>query len=131
MSVRSFARFGSAISLAANLRLGGPGKIMVFATQNTYIRETSGNNIEVYVQGSRTASFEADGGILHGSWNVESSLVTSDRRLKSNIMPLQRTLRDVILPRGEKKAPAAVDLAGAPGPSAGSKSATGGDGALW
>jgi hypothetical protein len=51
--------------------------------------------------------------------------------LKSNIVPLQRTLRDVILPRGEKKAPAAMDLPATAAQSAGGKSAAGGDGALW
>jgi len=73
----------------------------------------------VFVDEKRSATFEEDGGILHGSWNVESSLVTSDRRLKTNIQPLQRTLRDVVLPRGEKKAPEQP-----------AKAATG-DGALW
>jgi hypothetical protein len=88
--------------------------------ENTYIRyDATGNALQIYVGEEKAATFESDGGILHGSWNVESSLVTSDRRLKTNIMPLQRTLRDVILPRGEKKVPARPD-----------KGATG-DGALW
>jgi len=61
--------------------------------------------------------------MLHGSWDVETSLVTSDRRLKTNIMPLQRTLRDVMMPRGEKKAPST-------GIATSGKKAEG-DGALW
>merc|ERR1719387_12230 len=109
------ARLGSTLSLFGPLRLGAhaTGKAQVIfntysggANKNTYIRESSSSNLEVYIQGTKSATFESDGGILHGSWNVESSLVTSDRRLKTNIMPLQRTLRDVIAPRGEKKAPA-------------------------
>jgi hypothetical protein len=102
------------------------GKALAFATATTYITERS-SNLEVYVGGTKTATFESDGGVLHGSWNVESSLVTSDRRLKTNIMPLQRTLRDVIAPRGEKKAPeGSTPVAG----QEGGKAKTG-DGALW
>jgi hypothetical protein len=101
---------------------------VTFATATTYITERS-SNLEVYVGGTKTATFESDGGVLHGSWNVESSLVTSDRRLKTNIMPLQRTLRDVVAPRGEKKA----SLGSTPTPAAGQEGgkAKTGDGALW
>merc|ERR1719272_1404988 len=42
-------------------------------------------------------------------------------------MPLQRTLRDVIVPRGEKKAPTGT---GSPSGMTGGKGASG-DGALW
>merc|ERR1711896_86455 len=132
MSVRGIVRLGSGLSLASSLRLGDEGKQVMWTTATTYIREVSGD-VTVYVGGSRSATFETDGGILHGSWNVESSLVTSDRRLKSNIMPLQRTLRDVILPRGEKKAPAAggagTGLATTGALAGGKKGA--GDGAIW
>jgi hypothetical protein len=64
-----------------------------FTTSNTYIYEASGGAVEVWVKGSRAASFESDGGILHGSWHVDNALVSSDRRLKKDIVPLQRTLR--------------------------------------
>jgi hypothetical protein len=124
------SRLGSTLSLFGPIQVGKhtAGKAQVIfntysggANKNTYIRESSGSDLEVYVGGVKSATFESDGGILHGSWNVESSLVTSDRRLKTNIMPLQRTLRDVIAPRGEKKVVAAAPATGG----------TSGDGALW
>lgn len=125
MSVRGIVRLGSGLSLVSGLRVPYTGKAIAFATATTYITETS-NDLLVYVNNVKTATFESDGGILHGSWNVESSLVTSDRRLKTNIMPLQRTLRDVIAPRGEKKAPGSTQVAGQEGGKGKS-----GDGALW
>jgi len=126
MSVRGIVRLGSGLSLVSGLRVPYTGKAIAFTTATTYITERS-SNLEVYVGGTKTATFEADGGILHGSWNVESSLVTSDRRLKTNIMPLQRTLRDVIAPRGEKKAPLGSTQVAA---QEGGKGKAG-DGALW
>merc|ERR1712039_974045 len=80
-----------------------------------------------YVGGFKAATFESDGGILHGSWNVESNLITSDRRLKTNIMPLQRTLRDVIAPKAEKKVATPSQLRS----SSHSQASPGSDGALW
>jgi len=119
VSVRGIVRLGSGLSLASSLRLrGDAGEALVFSTASTYFKELS-NELQVYVQGTRTATFEADGGVLHGSWNVESSLVTSDRRLKTNIVPLQRTLREVIAPKAEKKV------------TTGKSQAASGDGALW
>lgn len=119
VSVRGIVRLGSGLSLASSLQLrGDAGKALVFSTANTYFKELSGD-IQVFVAGTRTATFESDGGILHGSWNVESSLVTSDRRLKTNIVPLQRTLREVIAPKAEKKV------------TTGKSQAASGDGALW
>merc|ERR1719223_2584848 len=136
MSVRGIVRLGSGLSLASNLRLGGESADpkLQFKTATTFIKEATSGAIEVYVDdGSGTAvksaTFESDGGVLHGSWDVETSLVTSDRRLKTNIMPLQRTLRDVIVPRGEKKAPSS-SAGSAAGTTAGGKRAEG-DGALW
>jgi len=120
-------RLGADLSLMSNLRLGSSAEMLQFNTATTYIKENSG--LEVYIGGTKSATFESDGGMLHGSWDVETSLVTSDRRLKTNIMPLQRTLRDVMMPRGEKKAPAS-----SAGPSAGiatSGKRAEGDGALW
>jgi len=73
-------------------------------------------------------TIETDGGILHGSWNLDAALITSDRRLKTNIVPLQRTLRDVIAPRGEQKVE--TSSKGVPAMPASGKGAAG-DGALW
>merc|ERR1719491_1350335 len=57
-------------------------------------------------------------------------LITSDRRLKSNIMPLQRTLREVIAPRSDKKVAGGTrtptGAGGGQSPGAGGR-----DGAIW
>jgi len=128
MSVRGIVRLGSGLSVAASIR-SPAAKALIFDSvtndEDTYLRYDS-SSVQVFVGGTRSATFESDGGVLHGSWNVESSLVTSDRRLKTNIMPLQRTLRDVIAPRGEKKSAAA---GGATAAATGKGGA--GDGALW
>lgn len=119
MSLRSMARLGDNLSVFGQKVFLGGGP-----SPSAPEIHTESTELKIYIGGASTpsATFESDGGILHGSWNVESSLVTSDRRLKTNIMPLQRTLRDVIAPRGDKKEPSA--------PDARSKGAAG-DGALW
>jgi hypothetical protein len=125
VSLRSFARLGSTLSIVGQIKIGSDNTGIQFgADYNANSVGTkiikNGNTIEVHAGGVKSATFESDGGILHGSWSVESALVTSDRRLKTNIMPLQRTLREVVLPRGEQKT---SDLASSQGQR--------GDGALW
>lgn len=120
MSLRSFARLGSTLSIVGQIKIGSDDGIQIGADSSVNKIVKNGNTIEVYAGGVKSATFESDGGILHGSWSVESALVTSDRRLKTNIMPLQRTLREVVLPRGEQKT-------SDPASSQGQR----GDGALW
>lgn len=134
MSIRGCTRLGSGLSIFNTLRLNGAdtdgvNKFLTFSNADTYIAQGS-SKLEVWVNTGKSATFESDGGILHGSWNVESSLVTSDRRLKTNIMPLQRTLREVVAPRGEKKAPTGIAGVPSPSQSIGAKNAAS-DGALW
>jgi len=62
---------------------------------NTYITETS-SGMEIYVSGTRAVTFEQSGGTLHGVWDADNALSLSDRRLKKDIVPLQRTLRDAL-----------------------------------
>merc|ERR1712008_221094 len=92
VSLRRYVRLGSGLSLGGDLRV--PNYIR-FENANTYMMET-GSGLEFYVSGSKAMTMENDGGILHGSWNSESVFVTSDRRLKTDIKPLQRTLRQVV-----------------------------------
>jgi hypothetical protein len=68
--------------------------------QDSYVTYAS-SSLFLYVGGQKTVTFESDGGILHGSWNAESPLITSDRRMKREIVPLQRTLRAVVQPRDD------------------------------
>uniref|UniRef100_A0A7S1RR68 Peptidase S74 domain-containing protein n=1 Tax=Alexandrium catenella TaxID=2925 RepID=A0A7S1RR68_ALECA len=119
LSVRGFVRLGAGLSM-----VGGMTANPLYFNSNTYFKENSGV-VEAYVGGTKALTLESDGGILHGSWNSESVLVTSDRRLKRDITPLQRTLRsampgrDAVKPKGLTKV------------GEGAGAASGGDGALW
>jgi len=116
LSVRGIARLGQGLSLVGNIR--GPQQL-IFSSGTTYISENSGSSVmEFYVGNSKAMTVESDGGILHGSWNSENVFVTSDRRLKKEINPLQRTLRSVMPGRDGLKVAKAGDM-------------TSGDGALW
>lgn len=84
LSVRSFSRFGSTLSVSCgNMRIHGD------------IEGVSA----IYVAGDlpkAALSFPAgqDKGILHGSWFADA-LTGSDRRIKDKIIPLERSLKDV------------------------------------
>jgi len=125
VSIRGIVRCGGELSVSSNIRVGS--NAITFANtvagSATYVREAS-NTLEFYVQGSRSVTMESDGGILHGSWTMESTAVTSDRRMKKDIAPLQRTLRAVL---ASKEAPESEAL---PDPSSGSSEESS-DGALW
>mmetsp|Transcript_6087 Transcript_6087/g.13029 ORF Transcript_6087/g.13029 Transcript_6087/m.13029 type:complete len:263 (+) Transcript_6087:2-790(+) len=137
MSLRSFARIGSSVSVLDFVNLGSTlsvrnlvrlgGDLSMVSGQalrmdNSYVKYAS-SSMMFYVGGSKAMTIESDGGILHGSWNTEASLVTSDRRMKKEIKPLQRTLRAVVQ----------QDMAGTPSAPATQKmtGGTGSDGALW
>jgi hypothetical protein len=137
MSVRGFVRLGSGLSLSGGFRVT---ERYQFLKADSYIKEDSSAGLQVYVSGTKAMSIESDGGMLHGSWNVETAVVTSDRRLKQDIVPLQRTLRGAMgltkaadagmkgptSPQAGPKRPGAP-----PTPSTAPASAPGGDGALW
>jgi hypothetical protein len=137
MSVRGMARLGASLSVSAAFRIGGKLGLSDAPNLNTYARVSgSGSDIEFYVSSSRAITLEQDGGILHGSWNADAPLVTSDRRLKKDILPLQRTIRDAIRNAGPGKADEGINFLGGGGeamqnvtrrtaPTASS------DGALW
>lgn len=55
----------------------------------------SPDKIEVFVDSGRGLSIYNDGGKLHGSWYVDVTVITSDSRLKTDIKPLQETLRSL------------------------------------
>merc|ERR1719277_589014 len=132
MSLRSFARVGSSLSVfdfvhmgsslsVRNLvRLGGDLSLVsgqALRMDNSYVKYASSSML-FYVGGSKAMTIESDGGILHGSWNTEASLVTSDRRMKKEIKPLERL---DLLPRdlrpqdeeGDQAAPADPARSGA------------------
>jgi hypothetical protein len=80
LSLRSFARVGSSLSVNGAILLGA----------NSYIRYNSG--IEMRVSGSRALTATSTGGTLHGAWNVDNIISTSDKRLKRDIEPLGAAL---------------------------------------
>jgi len=52
--------------------------------------------MNVYVGGYNSITFTSSGGTLHGSWTSQNTISTSDRRLKKDIIPLQRTLKSIM-----------------------------------
>jgi hypothetical protein len=83
MALRSFARFGSSLSLTGSLQ---------FPAADTYLRYNSG--IEGYVNDVRSLTMKSTGGTLHGAWTSDATVTTSDRRLKRDIIPLTEALGD-------------------------------------
>jgi len=125
MSVRSFLNLGSSFSLCGVARLGSSVSVMDFAsfgsmvsvrsfikvsavfdgTMKSYM-VLSTNNMYLYGGGARGLTLSSTGGQLHGQWTVDQSFSTSDRRLKRNIEPLQRTLAARARDRGSGAAAA-------------------------
>jgi len=85
LSIRSFVRLGSTLSIVGAVRLAN----LHFEDAGTiYAADSSGGT-------SRRISLPSSGayeGILHGTWSSETSVSTSDRRLKKDIAPLYRTI---------------------------------------
>jgi len=85
LSIRSIARFGGEIQAYSKI---------VFGKANNYIEETdSDSRLSFFVGGTRSMSMSNSGGVLHGVWQADVSISTSDRRLKKNIVPLEQTLK--------------------------------------
>lgn len=94
VSVRSFVRFGSYISVQDNVKVSS---VLAFNSGTTYFKyDSTSATLMSYVGGVKAMTIEDDGGILHGSWSAQVEITTSDRRLKKDIAPLQRTLRNII-----------------------------------
>jgi hypothetical protein len=51
-----------------------------------------GPGIDFYAAGSHTMSMHRDVSVLHGIWEADATITTSDRRLKTSIEPLYRTI---------------------------------------
>merc|ERR1711871_1407596 len=82
LSLRSFARLGCDLSLSGAMKFGGA---------STYIRCNSG--IEMTVGGNVALTATSSGGTLSGAWSSETTISTSDRRLKKDIEPLEDVLK--------------------------------------
>jgi hypothetical protein len=53
---------------------------------------TPGPKMDYYVAGTHTMSMKSDVSTLHGIWEADATITTSDRRLKTSIEPLYRTI---------------------------------------
>lgn len=93
LSVFGLANFGDNLSIRGALRLGGNNKISsgMTDTDNTYARFQD-TEVDFTVNGARKLSMTETQGVLHGTWVADTALIFSDRRLKTSIEPLHRTL---------------------------------------
>merc|ERR1719399_157481 len=87
VSIRSFVRLGSTLSAFGNslLRIG-----------TGYIFCDSSNDIKFYAATTKQSmTLTSSGGYqgkLHGTWEFETSFTTSDRRLKTDVEPLVKSM---------------------------------------
>jgi len=120
LSVRSFVRLGSGLAVygGATLNVGTPNINSLQFDTNSYIKYSEGANdyIQMWVGGFMALDMEFGGtaSVLHGAWDIATVAISSDRRLKTEIRPLRRTLQGM-QPQGEN--------------ATGQKKK--GDGALW
>lgn len=96
LSVRSFVRLGSSVSLGhttggsdkGTLRFGG-AKL-----------ESDGSNFTIYGGTKKAITMQNTGNnssnrhVLHGTWVSENEITSSDRRLKTDIIPIYRKLME-------------------------------------
>jgi len=92
----AYARFPEGISVNGPTRFGDGSQVNV---ADTYMRYTATSpstpRVEFYIAASRSLQITGQtggGGKLHGTWTADNSVTTSDRRLKTDISPLQETL---------------------------------------
>jgi len=94
MSVLDFVHLGSTLSVRYETKFGSDvfthGKL--FFSDTTYLEDVSGS-LKATVGGNSAMSLTSSGGTLHGTWYSDTVISVSDRMLKDNITPLQRTLR--------------------------------------
>jgi hypothetical protein len=131
MSVRSYGRFGSYLSVQGDVQVGS-GAAVVFDTavnkEHYIMKETASNELKMYVNlGQPTVNFKNTGGHLEGTFVLDNTFIISDRRFKKDIVPLRKSLRDAIenmkgTPAGEKLHNAAADN---------STASVGDESALW
>lgn len=96
------------------MRLGSDlsvnGKVH-FAASNTYMQYSGSNELDFINGGNRGMSISSTGGVLHGTWQAETTVSTSDRRLKHSIVPLYRAIAEsapaestAVPPEGQRSA---------------------------
>jgi len=115
LSLRSFARAGSAVSVSGLSRFGSVFSMSVLdflhlgssLSLRSFARMGSSISLQGNLQvaadttigtggasGAKSITISTVGGTLHGIWSADNSVDTSDRRLKKDIMPLGTTLAE-------------------------------------
>jgi len=116
LSLRGFGRVGSALSVMGITRMGSSLSVLDFVAigndlrvsrikiaeisdlQETAYAKFDENKIELEVDNQRMLSVLKQAvsgqvtGTLHGTWESDATVTTSDRRLKTSIEPLYRTM---------------------------------------
>lgn len=85
----AIAYFPASLSVNNYLYLGHNGNTYA------YYDSISSNSVEFYTSSTRTLTIGAGVGTLHGTWQADGAVGTSDSRLKKNIRHLQDTLREL------------------------------------
>eukprot|EP00425_Heterocapsa_triquetra_P017999 CAMPEP_0195141748 /NCGR_PEP_ID=MMETSP0448-20130528/163487_1 /TAXON_ID=66468 /ORGANISM="Heterocapsa triquestra, Strain CCMP 448" /LENGTH=347 /DNA_ID=CAMNT_0040180137 /DNA_START=80 /DNA_END=1123 /DNA_ORIENTATION=+ len=97
LSIMDFVHFGSSVSLRSFVRLGSAlsvlGKQVHLGDASTYFRyDNTNSQYEFKVDGGRSMTITNAGGQLHGTWQSDSAVTSSDRRLKTSIEPLYKAI---------------------------------------
>jgi hypothetical protein len=90
MSVLDFLHLGSSLSLRSFARFGSSLSVtgtLGLGGSQAYFRYDS-SAIEAYVAGTKSLDITSTGGNLYGVWAAENVVQTSDRRLKTDIQDL-------------------------------------------
>lgn len=101
LSVCDFAHFGSSLSVRSLVRFGSDiqaFKRIEFVTANNYIVDRGTDELDFVVGGEQVMRMFNNGGgnvggKLFGTWESETSITSSDRKLKKKITPLASSLR--------------------------------------
>jgi len=139
VSVRGLSRFGSSMSVLDFLHLGSSLSLRSFARVGSSISVygnvlmNDGGTIGVTAGGTsgKSITITSAGGTLHGTWSAENALDTSDRRLKKDIMPLGKTLAEKMLRVQANEASADDGSAGAVPDADEAQEATTADAVSW
>jgi hypothetical protein len=96
LTLRSFSRLGSSMSVLDFLHLGSSLSLCSFARLGSTISVMGevkiGGLVTVQSGSSKSFSTAGTGGTLHGVWSSDNIISASDRRLKRDILPLDQIL---------------------------------------
>jgi len=100
LSVLDFLSLGSSMSVGSikTARIGDGAEPYTAGTRIDFLYSapspvpTPGPKMDFYVAGTHTMSMKETVSVLHGIWEADATITTSDRRLKTSIEPLYRTI---------------------------------------